>query len=96
MSQSYPEVQPEDFMKISRDKPSHLLIEQQLITLGSRIGNGGTFKKEILKLVGWNGGSLTTYASRAELAAEAFNRIRAALEGVESAEELKEKLIQLH
>lgn len=92
----YPEVQPEDFMKIGGDKPSHLLIEQQLIALGGKSGNGGAFKKEALKLAGWTGGSLTTYASRADLAAEAFNRIRTALDGVESADELKTKLERLH
>jgi len=96
VTQAYAEVQPEDFMKIGGDKPSHLLIEQQLISLGGQVGNGGAFKKEILKLAGWNGGSLTPYASRAELAAEAFNRIRTALDGVETADELKGKLSQLH
>jgi hypothetical protein len=92
----YPEVQPEDFMKIGGDIPSHLLIEKQLLTLGRKSGSGGAFKKEALKLAGWTGGSLTTYASRAKQAADAFNRIRAALDGVETADELKDKLSQLH
>ncbi len=96
MSQSYVEVQPEDFMKIGGDKPPHLLIEQALISLGSQTGNGGAFKKEALKLAGWNGGSLTTYASRAQVAADAFNRIRDVIDDVNSAEELKEKLATLH
>lgn len=96
MTQAYPEVQPEDFMKIGGDTPSHLMIEKQLIALGSQSGNGGAFKKEALKLAGWTGGSLTTYASRADQAAEAFNRIRGALDGVNSADELKQKLSQLH
>ena len=94
---SYPQVQPEDFMKIGGDKPGHLMIEQTLISLGSEAGNGGAFKKEALKLAGWTGGALTTYASRAQVAADAFNRIREALDsGVNSAEELKQKLSQLH
>lgn len=97
MTQAYTEVQPEDFMKIGGDKPPHLLIEQALIALGRASGNGGAFKKEALKLAGWTGSSLTTYASRAVIAASAFNRIRAILaDGVESAEELKQKLQSLH
>lgn len=96
MSQSYIEVQPEDFMKIGGDKPPHLLIEQALISLGSQTGNGGAFKKEALKMAGWNGGSLTTYASRAQVAADAFNRIREVIDGVASPEELKDKLSTLH
>lgn len=93
MTQVFVEVQPEDFMKIGGDKPSHLLIEQKLIALGRESGNGGAFKKEVLKLAGWTGSSLTTYASRAEIAASAFNRIRDVLtEGVGTAEELRQKL----
>ncbi len=96
MSETYPEVQPEDFMKIGGDKPPHLLIENALISLGGKSGNGGAFKKEALKRAGWNGGALTTYASRSQLAAEAFNRIREVIDGVESADELKQKLTTLH
>ena len=92
----FSEVNPADFMKIGGDKPPHLLIEQELISLGSQIGNGGAFKKEALKLAGWTGGSLTTYASRAQLAAEVFNRLRDALDGVDTPDQLKEKLSQLH
>lgn len=96
MTQAYLEVQPEDFMKIGGDQPPHLQIERALMELGGKSGNGGAFKKEALKLAGWNGGALTTYASRAQLAADVFNRIRVALDGVDSAEELKEKLVTLH
>jgi hypothetical protein len=96
VTQTYVEVQPEDFMKVGGDKPPHLLIEKALISLGAKTGNGGAFKKEALKLAGWNGGALTTYASRAQLAADAFNRIREALDGVSSPEDLKEKLVTLH
>lgn len=95
MTQVYVEVQAEDFMKIGGDKPPHVLIEQQLISLGRELGNGGAFKKEALKLAGWTGSSLTTYASRAEVAASAFNRIRELLcDGVSTAEELKQRLTQ--
>lgn len=94
MTQAYAEVKPEDFMKFGGDKPSHLLIEQALITLGKTTGNAGNFKKEALKLAGWTGGALTTYASRADVAAQAFNRLRDVLPEVESADQLRDKLSQ--
>lgn len=96
MTQFYSEVHPDDFMKVGGDKPPHLLIEQELIALGRQSGNAGAFKKEALKLAGWTGGALTTYASRAQMAAEVFNRIREALDGVESPEDLKKNLQTLH
>lgn len=92
MSYSLAEVQSEDFMKFGGEKPSHLLIEEILINMGGGGTAGGQFKKEILKLAGWTGGSLTTYASRSSVAAEAFNRIRAALENAEDADSLKANL----
>lgn len=95
MTNKFTEVHPEDFMKIGPEKLPHVLIEQALLALGKRDGNA-TFKKEALKLAGWNGGALTTYASRAQKAADAFNRIRTALEDVESADELKAKLSTVH
>lgn len=91
MSHSFAVVQPEDFMKFGGAKPSHLLIEEALIKMGGT--HGGQFKKDILKMAGWTGGSLTTYASRAEVAAEAFNRIREALETASTADELKSQLV---
>jgi hypothetical protein len=92
VSQSFEVVKPEDFMKIGGDKPSHLLIEETLINMGGKGVTGGNFKKEVLKMAGWTGGALTTYASRSEVAASAFNRVREALETAEDAESLKEKL----
>lgn len=96
MPELIPEVHAEDFMKIGGDKPPHLLIEEELLNLGRKAGNGAAYKKEVLKLAGWTGGSLTTYASRSEKAAEAFNRIRVALDGVEEPDQLKEKLNTIH
>ncbi|MBX2808187.1 MAG: hypothetical protein KTR20_06090 [Cellvibrionaceae bacterium] len=92
MQHSYHEVKPEDFMKIGGEKPSHLLIEETLIQMGGNGANGGKFKKEILKMAGWTGGSLTTYASRSDIAALAFNRVRKALENASDAESLKSQL----
>lgn len=79
-------------MKIGGDKPSHLLIEETLIQMGGQGVSGGNFKKEILKMAGWTGGALTTYASRSDVAADAFNRVRRALEKASDAESLKSQL----
>lgn len=92
MSASFGLVQAEDFMKIGGDKPSHLLIEEALIKMGGDGTAGGNFKKEMLKMAGWTGGPLTTYASRAEVAASAFNRIREAMESADDADQLKSHL----
>jgi len=93
VSESFSVVQPEDFMKFGGDKPSHLLIEETLIKMGGGGTDGGSFKKEMLKMAGWTGGPLTTYASRSQIAAEAFNRIRELLETASTAEELKSQLV---
>ena len=93
MNQSFSIVEPEDFMKIGGTKPSHLLIEDTLIKMGGGGAIGGSFKKEVLKMAGWTGGPLTTYASRAQIAAEAFNRIREILETAATADDLKSQLV---
>lgn len=86
-------VNPEDFMKIGGGKPSHLKIEEALIKMGGEGVAGGTFKKDILKMAGWTGGALTTYASRSKIAAEAFNRVREALKNASSIDDLKSNLV---
>jgi len=93
VNQYFSVVKPEDFMKIGGDKPSHLLIEETLIKMGGGGTNGGSFKKEVLKMAGWNGGPLTTYASRSQVAADAFNRLRELLVTASTADELKSKLV---
>ena len=92
MSESFGVVQAEDFMKICKGKPNHILIEEALIKMGGSGTVGGNFKKEILKMAGWTGGPLTTYASRAELAANTFNRIREAMTTATDADQLKSQL----
>jgi hypothetical protein len=90
----FEEVNPEDFMKFGGEKPSHLKIEDALIKMGGNGIIGGTFKKDILKMAGWTGGSLTTYASRSKVAAAAFNRVREALQDASSADDLKQNLMR--
>lgn len=87
MEGQFKEVKPQDFMSFGGEKPSHLLIEEMLISMG-----GTQFKKDALQMAGWTGGRLTTYASRAELAADAFNKVRAALDNSETTVQVKDKL----
>ncbi|WP_245595795.1 hypothetical protein [Marinomonas ushuaiensis] len=43
----------------------------------------------MMKLAGWTGGALTTYAQRASVAQAAFNKIREILPNVKAEEELR-------
>ena len=79
MSQEIAEVHVDDFMKITMDPLPHKLIENALSEMGGGGVNGMTFKQEMLKIAGWKGDKLTSYAKRPEIAAEAFNRVRLAL-----------------
>ncbi|WCN07958.1 hypothetical protein [Marinomonas mediterranea] len=88
MAKEFTEVQQDDFMKFGAERPSYLDIEDELMKLGGHGVAGNNFKKETLKLAGWTGGALTTYASRAVVAKDAFNRIRVALIKASTAEEL--------
>ena len=74
MSNEYPEVHAEDFTKLTIEKQPHQEIENALIGMG-----GAKFKNETLKRAGWSGDRLTSFAKRPEDAANAFNKIRAAL-----------------
>ncbi|TDO95938.1 hypothetical protein [Marinomonas balearica] len=89
MANEFAEVHQDDFMKFGAERPSYLDIEDELMKLGGHGVAGNTFKKEALKLAGWTGGALTTYASRPIVAKDAFNRIRMALTKVNTAEDLK-------
>ncbi|NVK71953.1 hypothetical protein C0J08_19165 [Marinomonas sp. CT5] len=95
MSKQFAEVQQDDFMKFGGERPSYLEIEDALMALGGHGVSGNNFKNEMVKLAGWTGGALTTYAQRAAVAQAAFNRIREVLPTVKTAEELKEKLKSL-
>lgn len=96
MGLKYDLVESDDFMKFGGERPSYLLIEDELVKIGGMGVSGNQFKKTILKEAGWTGGALTTYAQRPAVAAESFNRIREALEkGASTAEELKDFLKNL-
>lgn len=95
MSKQFVEVQQDDFMKFGGDRPSYLQIEDTLMALGGHGVNGNAFKNEMVKLAGWTGGALTTYAQRPVVAMNAFNRIRSVLPEVSSPEELRDTLAKL-
>lgn len=92
MAKQHVEVQQDDFMSFGGERPSYLDIEDELMALGGHGVSGSNFKKEMLKLAGWTGGALTTYAQRPAVACSAFNKIRELLPKVSSAEELKTAL----
>lgn len=92
MAKQYAEVLQEDFMKFGGERPSYLDIEDELMALGGHGVNGNNFKKEVLKLAGWTGGALTTYAQRPAVACSAFNKVRELLPEVSSPDELRSAL----
>lgn len=93
MANKFEPVQADDFMKFGGERPSYLLIEDELMAMGGLGVAGNQFKKEVLKAAGWTGGALTTYAQRPAVAAASFNRIREALEnGVADGVALKTSL----
>ncbi|MDE8601636.1 hypothetical protein M3I01_001665 [Marinomonas sp. RSW2] len=89
MSKQFTEVQEDDFMKFGGERPSYLAIEDALMTLGGHGVGGNNFKNEMVKLAGWTGGALTTYAQRPTVAQAAFNRIREVLPKATSPDELR-------
>lgn len=95
MSKQFAEVQQDDFMKFGGERPSYLEIEDALMSLGGHGVSGNHFKNEMVKLAGWTGGALTTYAQRPAVAQAAFNRIREVLPKAKTPEELKDILKSL-
>ncbi len=79
MSMRFEEVQAEDFSKFGGPRASFQLIEDTLVQIGGQGVKGTQFKMDALKAAGWHYGKLTTYASKAEKASMAFNKIRMAL-----------------
>ena len=73
------EVDPNDFLTFTNEKPPHSIIEQNLIEMGGNGNRGIEYKAEVLKAAGWNHGKLTSYGTHSQKAADAFNKIREAL-----------------
>jgi hypothetical protein len=79
MVREFAEVQPDDFSKITIERLPHQEIEMALIAIGGGGVRGTQFKTEVVQAAGWRSERLSTYAGKPEMAAEAFNRIRAVL-----------------
>lgn len=92
MSKAFPEVQVEDFSKITIERLPHQEIEMALIAIGGGGVRGTQFKTDVVRAAGWSGERLSTYAGKPEMAAEVFNRIRVALAETEDMNELMAKV----
>lgn len=92
MPEEFKEVDPQDFLTFSREKPSFTLMEAKLIDIGGGGKDGIDFKTDILRLAGWKYKALTSYGSHAEVAAQAFNKVRGVLAETDEAEQITTKL----
>lgn len=83
MSYNFEEVLEGDFMKFGKPL-SFIEIERTLLEIGGGGVKGNEYKHKALQAAGWTGHALTNYASRAAIAAKAFNQVRQALSGYSS------------
>ena len=90
----FKEVSPDDFLTFSREQPSYVAIEQALIEMGGGGNKGVEFKKTALTAAGWKYGKLVSYGAHAATAAEAFNKVREALESSEEQDVVLNQLQQ--
>ena len=83
MSSEFKEVTTDEFSRIGGEPPEHRKIEAALVNIGGKGVHGNNFKREALKAAGWNYGKMTSYGSKPDAAARAFNRLREVLSRVE-------------
>ncbi|MBV1775483.1 hypothetical protein KSF73_07110 [Burkholderiaceae bacterium DAT-1] len=88
----FDEVKPEHFSMISRDPLPHTLIDRTISQLGGSDVKGAQFRKDALAAAGWKHDGLVSFMKYPDLAASAFNKIRAALAETEDPEALLAKL----
>jgi hypothetical protein len=86
----FPEVQAEDFTKITIERLPHHEIESALINIGGSGVEGTQYKTKVIKAAGWKYERLTTYAAHPDVAASAFNKVRAALASTQEQDKLLE------
>ena len=90
---AFSEIRAEDFQSFTPGKiATHIQIEQTLNEIGGGGQNGVSFKRDIMKAAGWPYDGLTGYAKKAQLAAEAFNKVRKALDQTQDKQQLLELL----
>jgi len=92
MGQTFAEVSADDFSKITLDPLPHQAIETALTTMGGGGSHGVDYKLEMLKMAGWKGNKLTSFAKDPEGASKAFNKIRKALKKTDNADDLRNLL----
>ncbi|MDH5301691.1 MAG: hypothetical protein OEW58_10045 [Gammaproteobacteria bacterium] len=92
----FDEILPKDFSSFTPGKiATYIQIEQRLQDIGGGGQKGMEYKQTVLKQAGWKYDRLTGYAKNPELAAQAFNRVRAAMRSCEDRDVLLEKIIAL-
>ncbi len=84
----FPEIQADDFTKITTDRLPHQDIEAALIHIGGSGVNGSKYKTSVMKAAGWKYERLTTYAAHPEVAAVAFNKVRSVLARTQDQEQI--------
>ena len=94
MSHNYAEVKAEDFSKFTQERLPHQEIETALIAIGGSGVKGTQYKISAIREAGWDKGITISYARNAELAAQAFNRVRDALAHTDDPDQLLEKIKQ--
>jgi hypothetical protein len=92
MNTEFPEVQAEDFSKITIDRLPHQQIEMALIAIGGGGVRGTQFKTDAVRAAGWNSERLATYAGKPDKAAAAFNKLRAVLAQTDDMGQIMERL----
>jgi hypothetical protein len=92
MELKFKPVEPNDFLTFTPGTPSHIQIETAVIEIGGGGKRGIEYKWLVLAAAGWKYKELTSYGAHAEVAAEAFNKIREALEQTDDSEALLAKL----
>lgn len=76
----YEVIMPNHFLTLRKTPFPHALIEQRLVEMGGGGQAGMDFRKQVLAGAGWGYDGLTPFAKFPDKAADAFNRIREALE----------------
>ena len=84
----FDEIHSSHFVTLSRTPLPHTLIEQALVNIGGGGNDGMNFRKQALAAAGWSYDGLVPFAKHPDKAAQAFNRLRAALASYTSAEAL--------
>ncbi|MGX5201824.1 hypothetical protein [Aliikangiella sp. IMCC44632] len=88
MELKFKPVEPNDFLTFTPGAPSHIQIETAIIDIGGGGKKGIEYKWQVLAAAGWKYKELTSYGAHAEIAAEAFNRIREVLAQTDESEEV--------